>query len=71
MIPTRKGGRAMTSRGWSRRAFLDAGVVAPLALAMRARPSSTAPDGAGAPACDDDHTFHNWARTITCHPAQF
>jgi len=63
----------MMSRRISRRAFLNAGVVVPVALAGRARPgpsadatSSPTPDG-----CEDDHTFHNWARTITCQPGQF
>jgi FAD-linked oxidoreductase len=61
----------MTSRGFSRRAFLDAGVVAPLALAVRTRQAPTDTTGPSGPGCDDDHAFHNWARTITCRPAQF
>ena len=61
------------SRRISRRAFLDAGMVAPVVLADRARADASLPTANGpiADTCSDDHTFHNWARTITCRPASY
>jgi FAD-linked oxidoreductase len=59
----------MTSRRVSRRTFLDAGIAAPIALGGLTRPAGA--QGPALDACDDDETFRNWARTITCKPARY
>ena len=62
----------MMTRRISRRAFLNAGLVAPVALSNgRPGPSPDATSGETFHTCDNDHAFHNWARTITCQPGQF
>ena len=63
----------MMSRRISRRAFLNAGVMAPIALGARPQPGGAAPveEGPALDSCDGDETFHNWARTISCRPGQY
>jgi L-gulonolactone oxidase len=60
------------SRRVSRRTFLDAGVLAPLAAGIATHVDAPAlAQGPTLDTCDDDETFHNWARTISCKPARY
>src|SRR5262245_8623888 len=60
------------SRPVSRRTFLDAGVLGPLAVGIATHLDRAAlAQGPTLDACDDDETFHNWARTISCKPSRY
>jgi FAD/FMN-containing dehydrogenase len=60
------------SRPVSRRTFLDTGVLAPLAVGIGTHLDRAAlAQGPTLDTCDDDETFHNWARTISCKPSRY
>jgi FAD-linked oxidoreductase len=60
------------SRRVSRRKFLDTGILAPLAVGIGTHLDAPArAQGPTLDACDDDETFHNWARTISCKPSRY